>query len=82
MEGLNIFPRLRSICSDVLFAALKFCPDAGLLDARKPSILYKSHEPKILEQQSSAQFSHFQLKLQARGARSKGPLSSGPWSPW
>lgn len=73
MLRLGVLPRL---------VPLKF------LDARKPSLLYKSHESRMLSK-LDVQFavvnspapSHFQQKQQTREARSKEPLSLGPWSP-
>lgn len=45
-QSLNIFPGLRSSCSGVLFAPLKFCPDSSLLDARKPSSYRGATSPR------------------------------------
>lgn len=47
-ETLSTFIRL-GVLPALVF--LKFCLDAGLLDARKLSLLYKSHGSRILLQQ-------------------------------
>lgn len=53
-ETLNTFPRVTVLPALVVFffflVALKFCLDTGLLDARKPLLLHKSHEPRMLLQ--------------------------------